>query len=268
MSIITLTTDFGTDDAYVGEMKGALLTVHPTATLVDLTHAISPGNVREGAWVVAHAWESFPPGTLHVAVVDPGVGSARRAIAVRSGGHLFLAPDNGLLHGILVRRDAQARAIGDEHRAPNARGTTFDGRDLFAPLAGRLAGGLRFEAIGAEAGAPVLLSPFDPIPEQGGWCAEIVRCDRFGNLVTAASRSFLESTFGARWREIRVVAGSREISPVRTAYAAVSPGELLLTIGSADTLEIGCNGGSARDVLEVTSGDRVRILSAEFGRSR
>ncbi len=263
MAIITLTSDFGTDDTYVGEMKGAVLAIHPGAVLVDLTHEVAPGSIREGAWLLSHAWESFPKGTIHVAVVDPGVGTERRALAARSHGHTFLAPDNGLLHLILDLGGAELRVIDAARRAPSARGTTFDGRDLFAPVAARIAQGMRFEDVGPAAIDPIRLEPFHPTRENGSWSAEVVRSDRFGNLVTTARQSFLESTFGPVWRRLRVVAGGREIALVRNAYAAVPRGDLVLTIGSAGTLEIGCNGGSARGVLGVLPGRSIRLLAPD-----
>jgi S-adenosylmethionine hydrolase len=259
MAIITLLTDFGNDDTYVGEMKGAVLAIHPRAVLVDLAHTIAPGAVRAAAWLLAHAWESFPEGTIHVAVVDPGVGSGRRALAARVHGHWFLAPDNGLLHPILDRGKGETRAVRAEHRTRSARGTTFDGRDLFAPVAASLAEGMSFEDVGPAVQDAVRLEPFRPIHEDGTWRAEIVRADRFGNLVTTAREAFLKTIFGDEWRRVRVSIGGREVANVQVAYEAVPHGSLLLSIGSAGTLEISCRGGSARDVLGVEIGHWVQI---------
>jgi S-adenosylmethionine hydrolase len=162
----------------------------------------------------------------------------------------------------------ELRAIDGAGRGARARGTTFDGRDLFAPVAARIAEGMRFEAVGPLAHDPIRLEPFHPIPENGAWRVEIVRADRFGNLVTTARQSFLESTFGTAWRAVRVTAAGREVAGVRNAYAAVPRGDLVLTIGSAGTLEIGCNGGSAREILGIAPGQSVRLRAPDDAGAR
>ena len=262
MAIITLLTDFGLQDPYVAEMKGRILAAHADATVIDLTHEIPAGAVRQGAWMLWRSWSAFPARTIHVAVIDPGVGSQRRGVAARAHGHFFVGPDNGLLHPVLADDpESELREIGGIHRWEGGRGTTFDGRDLFAPLAGELARGMAFNKVGPPAGAPFLLEPFRLSPQGGGWLAEIVAVDRYGNLITCAAESFLRSTFGEAWREIGIDSGTKEIRTVRAAYQDVGPGELLLTIGSAGTLEISKNGGSAAQLLGLAAGDCVRIES-------
>jgi S-adenosylmethionine hydrolase len=263
VAIITLTTDFGLDDVYVGMMKGAILREHPAASIVDLTHAVEPGNVRHGAWLLGAAWRSFPPETFHVAVIDPGVGTNRRALAVRTEDHTFLAPDNGLLHSLFESPAAPAiRVIEEAHRRSPGLGTTFDGHDVFAPLAGRLAEGMAFEDVGPLVRDPVTLAPFHPVPSAGGWRAEIVHIDRFGNLVTTASRSFLRGSFGESWDRIAVRLGGHLVSGLHRGYSEAPEGDLVMTIGSAGTLEISRNRGSARDLIGLCVGDWVEIAPA------
>lgn len=261
MRLVTLLTDFGLADPYVGEMKAVLVRLAPGLTVIDLTHGIAPGAVREAAWVLRNAWSQFPPGTCHVAVVDPGVGSERRALAVDAGGHLFVGPDNGLLHpaweaaGVVEIREISTRET--EHRR---RGTTFDGRDVFATVAARLATGLSPAQVGREVHDPVTLPSFTPRAQGAGvWEAEVVRVDRFGNLVTAADESFLREALGEDWRALEVLLGDTRLRGVRLGYEEVPRGEALLTIGGAGTLEVSINQGSARKHFGLKAGDTVRI---------
>lgn len=258
MTIVSLTTDFGVADSYVAEMKAAILSVESRCRILDVTHAIELGAIREAAWVVATTWRAFPRGSIHVAVVDPEVGSARRALALRVEGHCFLAPDNGLLSPMVEEAtDVELREIDRAHRTPGRFGTTFDGRELFGPVAGRLAAGLPFAEVGPCVHGLVELESFHPTRRDDGWRCEIVRIDRFGNLVTSATADFLYGAFGDGWRELAVQIGSREVRGVTHAFASVGEGDLVLTIGSADTLEISRRGGSAADFLTMRRCDLV-----------
>jgi S-adenosylmethionine hydrolase len=260
VAIVTLLTDFGLQDSYAAEMKGRILAAHPRAAIIDVTHEIPPGAIRQAAWMLSRSWSAFPQATIHVAVVDPGVGSERRAVAARAHGHFFLGPDNGLLHPVLAADPgSELREIRRSHRWVGGRGSTFDGRDLFAPAAGALAAGMPFEDIGPAAGEPVSLEPFRLAPDDSGWEAEVVAVDRYGNLVTCAAESFLRSTFGDAWKSIRVRSGSKEARTVQESYEDVSEGELVLTIGSAGTLEISENGGNASASTGISIGDFIRI---------
>ncbi len=265
MAIVTFTTDFGTADSYAAEMKGVVLAGCPDAVLVDVTHAIEPGCIREAAWVVSTAYRAFPEGSIHVAVVDPGVGGARRALAVEARGHVFLAPDNGLLSPLLERPDSRnVVALDDEtSRRVDRDTTTFDGRERFARAAARVASGEAIDALGSPIRDTVRAEPFRPAFEGDRWRAEIVRVDRFGNLVTCARASFLRTILGAEWRGVRVEAGRRSIEGVRAAYQEVPEGELLLTVGSAGTLEISCHRGRADVLLGLRRGDHVEIAGGE-----
>lgn len=266
MAIVTLTTDFGLSDPYVAEMKGAILAECPSAVLVDVTHAILSGDIREAAWIACNLGNSFSPGTTHIVIVDPGVGSARRALAVQIENQVFLAPDNGVLSPLIQEsQGAEVCELSEVSRAIETRvrrreTTTFEGRDRFAPVAGCLAAGLPFRELGALVHDPVSIEPFRPARQERGWKTEVVRVDRFGNLVTCARVRFLRDAFGESWREVRVRAGPREVIGVRRSYADVPTKELVLTIGSSESLEVSQNEGHAADFLGIDRGDVVTIL--------
>ncbi len=262
MGPIALLTDFGVADPYVGEMKAVLLRLAPEARVVDVTHGVRPGAIREAAWILSRVWRSFPEGTCHVCVVDPGVGSARRGLAVAAGGHLFVGPDNGVLQAAFDAPGGEIRELALRDLDHVRRGTTFDGRDVFAPAAARLVRGTPLGEAGPEVQDPVPLAPFRPVRRaEGGFTCEIVRTDRFGNLITTAEEGFLRDAFAEDWRAVTVVAGRTRVTGVRLAYADVAPGEPLLTIGGAGTLEISVRDGNARKRIGLEAGDTV-VLEA------
>jgi S-adenosylmethionine hydrolase len=182
--VITLLTDFGLDDAYVGTVKGVLLAINPKARLVDLTHAVPPQDVRRAALLLETAWRYFPAGTVHLAVVDPGVGGPRRAIAVAAGGHYFVGPDNGLLGFCFALPGAKAVALTAPryHRHPVSR--TFHGRDVFAPVAAHCSRGVPLAAFGPVVRDPVRPAAPQPSRRGGRVTGEVLLVDRFGNLLT------------------------------------------------------------------------------------
>ncbi|MAF26514.1 MAG: SAM-dependent chlorinase/fluorinase [Gemmatimonadota bacterium] len=267
MPIVTLLTDYGLRDPYIGEVKGALLARAPQAALVDLTHAVMPGDLRAASWLVGRAWDRFPEGTVHLVVVDPGVGTDRRALIAAGAGRFFVGPDNGLLSHASERFPDgwEYREISRPPEVSPGRGTTFDGRDVFAVAAGRLAAGEAFDALGEAASDPVRLRSFTPIGTGRVWDTEIHWVDGYGNLVTGAEEGFLRSAFGDAWRDIVVRVGNREIRGIRNAYAEVGRGEPVLTIGGGGTLEIAVNGGRAVRVLGPPSNRRVRIVAGGDG---
>ncbi len=262
MSVVTLLSDFGSRDPFVGEVKLVIARLAPGVVVIDVTHGINPGGVREGAWVLRKAWKQAPPGSCHVAVVDPGVGGDRRALAARAGGHFFVGPDNGLL--VPALEDAGIESIHEitwretEHRR---FGTTFDGRDLFAPVAARLLRGERLREVGPEVDDPVPMAPYRPVAVDGGYRVEIVRVDGYGNLVTVAEESFLREKFGEDWRDVQVELDATQLGGVRLGYSDVGPGEMLLSIGGSGTLELSVRGGSAQAKTGLASGDCVRLVS-------
>jgi S-adenosyl-L-methionine hydrolase (adenosine-forming) len=248
MPIITLLTDFGSTDSYVAEMKGVLLSGAPTVTLVDLTHEIPPGDIRAAAYVLGRTWSRFPAGTVHLAVVDPGVGSSRAALGLSAHGHCFVGPDNGVFTSVF--HDAEVEAIALP--VPPAASATFHGRDLFAPAAAALAEGADLSSLGQRfAGIPHRLAYTSPHREGAFVVGEIVYVDRFGTLITNLRTELVPARATVQVDEL-------EIGPLQRTFSDVPTGSLLVYIGSGGTLEIAVRDGSATERLEVGMGARVR----------
>ena len=243
MPIITFLTDFGTADGYVAEMKGVLLTELPSAVIVDVAHDIPPHDLDAARLTIARYWRRFPRGTVHLAVVDPGVGSARAAIAVESEGRLLVGPDNGLLSPALLIPAARAVRLD----IPTQASATFHGRDVFAPAAARLAMGTDLNALGAEHPTPVIRRT--PEPQRGPTgelVGQVLTIDRFGNAVT--------NLVGMRGAS--VVAEGREL-PLKRTYSDLDPGQAGAIVGSTGLIEIVVREGRASDVLSLARGSRV-----------
>lgn len=240
MPLITLLTDFGTADGYVAEMKGVLFSSAPAVQLVDLSHDIPPQDVDAARMVVARFWRRFPPPTIHVVVVDPGVGSARRAIAVFSEGRFLVGPDNGVLSPALVVPGARVVALP----IPVEASPTFHGRDVFAPAAADLARGVSFESLGPPLQDPVIRRTPEAVREPDGWLrGEVILIDRFGNAVT--------NLLGVHAGQIRI--GNRQI-PVGRTYADVPVGDVVALVGSFGLVEIAVRDGNAAVLLGLTRG--------------
>lgn len=258
MSIVTLTTDFGTRDGYVGEMKGVVATRAPGARLVDVTHAVAAGDVRAGAWVLGRIWSRFPEETVHLAVVDPGVGGDRRAVAVQADGRWLVAPDNGLLSRAVPREGVEAaRRLDPDRVALSPLSDTFHGRDLFAPAAARLAAGAAPDGLGPALDPAELVRLESPEPRrEEGWLVGRVRhVDRFGNLIT-------DLPSGALPEDPVVEIGDHTMRGLSRAFAAVAPGEPVLIRGSGGTLEVCVRDGRASEVLGQGRDARVRVRPA------
>ncbi len=248
MAIITLLTDYGTTDSYVGEIKGVLLTLCPGATLVDLTHEISPGDLLSAAYVLNRSWHRFPAGTVHLAVVDPGVGTGRAALAFRTRDHSFVGPDNGLWSGVMHGAPVEAVTL----LPPPQAAPTFHGRDIFAPAAARLACGEPLSALGERfLGLPRRLSATQPHYEGKVVMGEVIYVDRYGNLVTSLTPEFVPDY-------AVLEAESLVIGPLRTTFGDVPTGGLLAYIGSGGQVEIAVRDGSAARRLGLGVGGRVR----------
>ncbi len=265
--IITLTTDFGWKDPYTAAMKGIILSIYPGAVLVDVTHDISPGSIREAADTLLQSVPCFPAGTVHVGVVDPGVGTQRRAIAAESGGRFLVGPDNGLFWP-LFSQDVESRVVHlrDERFFCRSVSNTFHGRDVFAPVAAHLAAGSELEEMGDVIKNPVRLDVSRPRLEDGALLGEITRVDRFGNLVTNISRDDLAAFL--RGRDPRFQVGDLEVRGLKACYGDVQAGETLALIGSTGCLEISVNGGRASDMAapgpgEVPPGMEVRVTAGD-----
>jgi len=246
-SVITLLTDFGTADSYVAEVKGVLLSHAPGAVLVDVTHDVPPGDVRAAQVILERTWRRFPKGTVHLCVVDPGVGTSRQAIALSSGGSRFVGPDNGLFTAMLEGCASAVLAIPDE-AAP-----TFHGRDVFAPAAAALASGTPLGALGMPASSFVR-APL-PVPRRDGNAVvgEVLLLDRFGNLIT----NIMGDACAAG---SRVYVAGTDVGLLRQTFGDVHAGDVVAYRGSGGTVEIGVRDGSATVRLAATRGSEVRVL--------
>ena len=256
--IIALLTDFGSRDHYAGAMKGVALSICPDATLVDITHDIAPHDVLSGALELAAVYKYFPQGCIFVAVVDPGVGSARRGLAAEAGGYRFVAPDNGVL--TLVFRDTPPKKVVELTERRYARPTvsrTFEGRDRFAPAAAWLAKGIELTALGRGLTGWQRLDVPEPAVTGDGVAGEVLRVDRFGNLVTNVRRDLFERVAAAGG--VNVAIGPFSVARVVATYAEVEAGEVCALFGSSDHLEIAVNGGSAAERLAVGRGAAVTV---------
>ncbi len=241
--LVALLSDFGERDGYAGALRGAVLAACPDARLVDLSHEIPPGDIARGARVLAQAAVPFPAGSVFCAVVDPGVGTARRALAVSIDGRLHVAPDNGLLGGVLDgAREVRAHALENPVLWRTPPSPVFHGRDVFGPVAGYLAGGGELAAVGPAVEPGELVRLDAPLPRRvgDGWQGEVVAVDRFGNLIT--------NLHVAAGQRARVEIAGRAL-PLGRTYADVEPGALLALVGSGGCLEIACNRGRVADVL-------------------
>lgn len=261
--IVTLMTDFGTVDGYVAAMKGALLSTNRHAILVDVTHHISTQDVTEAAFQLATVWSTFPEGTIHLIVVDPGVGGDRRAIIVEAGGHFFITPDNGLLT-LLVSNVPPTRAVMLDNRAHFRAdvSSTFHGRDIFAPVAGLLASGqFSLNDLGSEIEPDSIVRlPWAPAEDrQGQVRAPVVSVDRFGNCRTLLTRRELPLDLS----KIYVRCKDVTIRGVHSTYSDVPMGKTLALWGSHGGLEIAVRGGSAATSWEINRGDDVIVFEEE-----
>ena len=260
--IITLLTDFGASDYFVGAMKGALLSVNPQAQIVDITHEIPAHDIEAAAFTLLAAYESFPTGTIHVAVVDPGVGSARRPLIVAAQGYLFVGPDNGLFSYVCDGAiDVRVYHVTNETFFRPVVSQTFHGRDIFAPIAGALSKGVPPEEFGSLSDLEVKLAPLIPLREADGtWAAKIIHIDRSGNLIINIARRGLA---GEEFRQgAKLEINGREIGSFRGFYADetnAATGEMFAIWGSAGFLEIAANCASAALLLGVARGHMVRL---------
>ncbi|HXG31463.1 MAG TPA: SAM-dependent chlorinase/fluorinase [Thermodesulfobacteriota bacterium] len=250
--IITLTTDFGLKDHYVGAMKGVILSVNPDALITDITHEIPPHDVFKGAFTLRNSYRYFPRGTVHVAVIDPGVGGRRRPIAVEADGHIFVGPDNGVF--TFIYRESKSfsafEITNPRYFLPDVS-FTFHGRDIFAPVAANLSLGVSVECLGKRVKKPVALRIKEPEIRRGEIIGKIIYVDSFGNLITNIPAGLIKP-------ESTIYVGKRVISGISKSYTDVPEGRFLAVIGSSGFLEISINRGRACDVINVGEELRVR----------
>jgi S-adenosyl-L-methionine hydrolase (adenosine-forming) len=256
--IITLLTDFGTADAFVGIMKGVILGINPDARVIDLTHAIPPQQILPAALVLRSAVGAFPAGTIHVAVVDPEVGSARRPILIETDTGLLIGPDNGVLSlAALVMGRRRVRSIENQELFRHPLSHTFHGRDVFAPVAAHLSRGIPYKHIGAELTSMVELTVPATQQTASEISGEIVYVDHFGNLVTNIAADAI-AHFPAQ--QLSVSIGRKPVVGLVTAYAAVPDGTPLAIVGSWGMLEIAVRNGNAARMLAAGPGTPVTVV--------
>jgi len=259
-SLATLLTDFGTRDPYVAAMKGVILAMCPRAQLVDISHDVEAHDILSGAFILAHAAPYFPAGTLHVVVVDPGVGTDRRILAARFGGQVFLFPDNGIISMIAETMPLEeiVAVRNTRYLPPAGTSMTFHGRDIFAPLAGRILNGLDIKRLGPQPGTYKLLDLPAPAEQAGAMVGEVIFIDRFGNLISNIRRQQVRQ----RWKDLErlsVLCRGRDVGPLQGTYEFVEPGRQLALLNSMGFVEVAVNRGRACDELDAGVGAEVRI---------
>ena len=262
--LITLTTDFGHDDAFVGIMKGVIFNIAPGARIVDICHQIEPGRLVQAAYVLQSAWRWFPKKTVHVVVVDPGVGSERKALAAECKGHRFVGPDNGVLTATLGP-SARYHEISNPQYFHQPVSSTFHGRDVFAPAGAWLAKGTSLSKMGSKVADPVALDL--PIPEvrEKKVKGQVVYIDRFGNLTSNITARTLKDRFKGEEKNLRVKVGAKTITGLSSSYNQRRKGSIGAIVNSWDMLEIFCSGGHAARKLGLKTG---AAITASPGRRK
>ena len=258
MPILTLTTDFGLSDHYVAAMKGVILGICPRAQIVDVSHEVTPFAITEGAYLISQAYRTCPTKTVHVVVVDPGVGTARRPILMEAAGQYFIAPDNGVLSMIYLRQEHKIRLIKNDKffRQPVSR--TFHGRDIFAPCAAHLASGVTPAQFGQR--IEDYLRPAFQMPQRAGkrtWAGQVLKIDHFGNIIT---NFHVENFPGLENQDVTFSVGPQPVTVIARNYAETGPGELFAIVGSSGFYEISISQASAAKRIGCVPGGPVELL--------
>lgn len=263
--IITLTTDFGINDHFVGAMKGVILDIVPDAQIVDICHSVQAYDVLDGALTISQAYSYFPNRTVHVVVVDPGVGTARRPIVASCDKYHFVAPDNGVLSLVYAKEERMhVRHITAEHYFLQPVSNTFHARDIFSPVAAYLAKEVDSLKFGDEVDDYVKFSAPKPKTVDGNRLRGVVlKVDRFGNLVTNITAQDAPMLFGADGMPFKIIVGSREITEIHSAYAEGAPGQVFGILGSMGFLELAANRGAAAQLAGAGKGSEVSVILGE-----
>lgn len=257
MTLITLTTDFGLSDHFVGAMKGVILGIQPKAQLIDISHGVQPFDIPDGAFTIAQAYSYFPKKTIHIIVVDPGVGSARRPILAEMAGQYFIAPDNGVLSMVFARERPRVRHITNERYFLHPVSRTFHGRDVFSRVAAHLAAGVKPAQFGKRI-EDYLRADFDQPTQtmKHKWTGAILKADHFGNLAT---NFHIDAFPSVRTHPFALQVGPQIIRRLALTYSECPPGELFLVVGSAGYLEVAVSEGSAATALGCGAGSPVEL---------
>jgi hypothetical protein len=260
--MVTFTTDFGATDHFVGTMKGVIYTLNPDAKIVDICNSVHSYDVLDGALTIAQAYKYFPPNTLHMVIVDPGVGTSRRPLIAVTEKHIFLAPDNGVLSLVYdMEERLSVRHITSEHYYLQPMSQTFHGRDLFAAVAGWLSKGVEVAKFGEEITDFVRFAPPKPKPLSEKLMKGVVlKVDKFGNLITNFTPRDVPQLFQDEPPGFKILVGKHEVNRMRTAYAQGAAGEIFGILGSMGYLEIATHRGAAARMLGADKGSDVGVL--------
>jgi S-adenosylmethionine hydrolase len=266
-AVITLTTDFGLADHFVGVMKGVILSINPEVDLVDLSHGVAAHDILECAFLIAQSYRYFPPDTIHLVVVDPGVGSNRRPILATTAHYKFVAPDNGVLSLLYGREECfEVRHLTNDRYFLKPVSHTFHGRDIFSPVAGWLSKGVEVERFGERIADYVrLATPAALRSPEGTVIGTVLRVDSFGNVITNLTPQDIPELFLEKL-SFTLIINHHTITRLLTSYSAGKPSELFAILGSSGYLEVSTRQGSAAAVLQASRGDEVNFVPEASGR--
>lgn len=259
--LITFTTDFGLTEHYVGAMKGVIHSIHPSATIIDISNAVQSFDILDGAIAISQAYHYFPKDTIHVVVIDPGVGGPRRPILVTAGLYQFVAPDNGVLSLVYEREErVSVRHITSEHYFRQPVSNTFHGRDVFAPVAAYLSKGVDTTKFGDEISDYVRFAAPKPKPAAPNtWKAVVLKTDKFGNLITNITPDDIPQLFDGSSESFKITVGKAEVTKLCESYSQRPAGELFAVLGSTGFLEISANKGAASRLAGADKGSEVTV---------
>lgn len=263
--IITLLTDFGNQDSYVGIMKGVIAGINPLANIIDICHNIPPQDIFHGAYLLYTSYKYFPKGTIHVGVVDPGVGSQRDIVCVETRNHLFLTPNNGLLSFIIKEENPKSiiRVINNRYFLPSLS-STFHGRDIFAPVAAHLSLGIKPQQLGIKVNQLAQLDiPKPGYNKKGQLEGQVIYIDRFGNLITNITKEHLPN-WKITKKPMETIIGKKKIIGLSKTYMDVKVGAPLILFGSAGFLEVSINQGNAREYFKVDRGNKIMVEMGSY----
>lgn len=256
--IITLTTDFGLRDYYVGALKGAILSIVPDVRLIDISHDIPPQDIMAGSWVVQNITHLYPPHTVHLVVVDPGVGTDRKPVALKIDGHYFVGPDNGIFSLLTENQNFEAVHLTNPEFWRQHPSNTFHGRDIFAPVAAHLSSGINLNRLGEPLDELKTYRWASPIADKDGLQGWVIHIDTFGNLITNLSSSIINKVIGKR--KVKIYVGNTILTEMVHTYGSVVEGEPAAYIGSSGMLEVAINKGNAKEMLSVKKGAQISLV--------
>ncbi len=260
--MITFTTDFGVTEHYVGVMKGVIYSIHPTAQIADITNGVQSFDLLDGALAISQAYSYFPKNTVHMVIVDPGVGGSRRPILASMGDHLFVAPDNGVLSLVYEHEErVSVRHITAEHYFHQPVSSTFHGRDIFSPVAAHLSKGVEPDRFGDEIEDFVrFLTPKPKASGDRSWKAVVLKKDKFGNLMTNITPNDIPELFALPTPAFKITVGKMEVTKLLSSYVHGAPSEIFAVLGSAGFLEISANRTSAARTAGADKGSEVSVV--------